>query len=150
MKRNLKLLSLLLALLLYCSLFTGCLKVTGENEITAPPDVTVETTEETTAEITTESPESTHYDFIDDCVYIVIHAARETIFSPEDFPEVDCIRVNQMMKYYRSCDEHGEGVYGVFLTLSEKSHENVLRAIELLKAREDVCSADPSYPLYPD
>jgi len=116
-------------------------------------------------------------DEIDTAVFYVILTNETSInterqFTPEDFPEV-CLesvedylparveRIERLLENRRTGDWSGFGSinywleyldnYGrtLKLTLTEKSRENILEAIDLLGQREDVWYAIPEYLPWP-
>ena len=99
-------------------------------------------------------------DFNDAAVILVMRreASRELLdYTPADFPEIDCINVDDLMPYtlaeYRETAANGGQVPYfnrlLVLTLAEGGKQNVLDSIKLLEQREDVLCAEPDYVDYP-
>ncbi len=74
--------------------------------------------------------------FYDDRVWVSIQpSARHHTYTVEDFPELECVSVEER--------KTGE-LKSVCVTLKDPSKENVIAAVGLLEAREDVYRAKPS------
>lgn len=106
--------------------------------------------------------------FTDDEVIVILTAevSFEQIlhdYTPEDFPELNAIFVKEFtegtthkIRQYLSEDPSGAMIpdhlqnfrRSFIITLTEKSKENVLQAVENLYQRDDVYAAEPNY-LYP-
>ena len=119
-------------------------------------------------------------DFRDDHVIVTFDRAtsRKLLdYSPEDFPEIDCVAVSELMpytkaqlkemvaidevtpyerrynkndgNYYSQLDIEFDNYYqGILITLANPGKQNVLDAIKLLEKREDVISATPDGFIY--
>ena len=119
-------------------------------------------------------------DFRDDHVIVIFDRAtsRKLLdYSPEDFPEIDCVEVSELMpytkaqlkemvaidevtpyeryynkndgNYYSQLDIEFDTYYqGILITLANPGKQNVLDAIKLLEKRENVLSATPDAIVY--
>ena len=95
-------------------------------------------------------------DFTDENVIVMLN--RETSrkladYTPEDFPEIECVRVYDLLSYstakYREIAAAG-GVIPYYyqtlcITLAEPGKQNVLDAIKALEQRDDIYLAEPDY-----
>ena len=101
-------------------------------------------------------------DFADDRVLVVFNnetSRKFHTFTPVDFPEIDCARVDDRTLIYAGIyngeslpDNYrpgdwliGEYHQTVLITLAVPGKQNVLDAIRLLERRDDVLAAEPDY-----
>ena len=104
--------------------------------------------------------------FSDDTVIIVLNESEThkfKIYTPNDFPEIDCVSVNDLTQFSVGYvkEEIGNRKAGIkkektnkvntdnfrrilSLELAEKSKENVIEAIKKLEKRSDILSAEPN------
>ncbi len=83
-------------------------------------------------------------DFSDNEIVIVtMRQYRNNEYTVSDFSEIDCIEIRDW--WYDEDDPTEDRI--ILLTLSIHSKENVLSAIKILEKRDDICSAEPNYPV---
>ena len=121
-------------------------------------------------------------DFADDSILVTFNRAtsRKLLdYTPEDFPEIDCVKVDDLMpylkaelrdkvaadenqpyekyynlhdgKYYSELDIEFDSYYQtVCITLAHPGKMNVLDAIQILEQRDDVLNVSPNGIVYSD
>lgn len=162
----------ILSVIVICACLLGSLVACGDtaNGTTPTPSTPVATT----------SPEA---DFNEDTVLVIMTKAASLQFrtyTPEDFPELSCVSVNDLSTSAGSKtrdqllkagidpstmeineetvidspefdEENKERVnsyrQGLCIKLAEPGKDKVLAAIEILKQRDDVLTAEPDYVL---
>ena len=85
--------------------------------------------------------------FADDRFMVVFNkeTSRKALdYTPEDFPEIDCVRVEDLTEWSKKNDRETYSQI-VMIYIAEPGKQNVLDAIELIKLRDDVISAGPDY-----
>ena len=165
-----KMLAILLAIALLIGLFTGC-------QASQSAQASEESTEESTEPVLGVKEEKIYCtatledDFADNIVAVVltnIASLKLKTYTPEDFPEIQCVKVEDISTATKEQVQailQGEPVrdslgmdYSSFdiedyhmlliLTLKNPGKQNVLDAIKELEKREDVLSAEPDYAIY--
>ncbi len=93
-------------------------------------------------------------EFAEDRVVVVVkQKSGTTIFTVQDFAEIDAVAVENLSYPQEdasilSAEQEGEKII-LSLTLHNPGKRNVLNAIKLLEKRKDVISAEPDYILSP-